>query len=190
MSDPQTRVLIVEDEAGLRITLRDRLVAEGYDVTAVAAGDEGAEVGLSSQFDVILLDVMLPGKSGFDVCRDLRQHGVNALILMLTARGQTVDKVLGLKLGADDYMTKPFEMIELLARIEVLLRRKAITTAGSGSAHQFGDVRVDFRRTEVSRDGESITVSAKEFQLLKYFIEHSGETLSRDVLLQEVWGYE
>ncbi len=190
MADSPARVLLVEDEAGVRITLRDRLVSEGYEVTAVGTGDEGAHAGLNGQFDVILLDVMLPGKSGFDVCRDLRQAGVNTPVLMLTARGQTVDKVLGLKLGADDYVTKPFEMIELLARVEALIRRNVASSSASGSAYQFGDVRVDFRRTVVTRGGEPVTVSAKEFQLLRYFVEHRDETLSRDVLLHEVWGYE
>jgi len=190
MADSPSRILLVEDEAGVRITLRDRLVAEGYEVTAVANGDDGSEAGLNGQFDVILLDVMLPGKSGFDVCRDLRQAGVNTPVLMLTARGQTVDKVLGLKLGADDYVTKPFEMIELLARVEALLRRNVASPAVAGSAYQFGDVRVDFRRTLVTRGGEAVAVSAKEFQLLRYFIENRDETLSREVLLQEVWGYD
>ena len=190
MAESPTRILLVEDEAGLRITLRDRLEAEGYEVSAVGTGDEGAHAGLNGQFDVILLDVMLPGKSGFDVCRDLRQAGVNTPVLMLTARGQTVDKVLGLKLGADDYVTKPFEMIELLARVEALLRRNVNSSVVAGSTYQFGDVRVDFRRTEVTRGGEPVTVSAKEFQLLRHFIEHRGTTLSRDVLLQEVWGYD
>jgi two-component system alkaline phosphatase synthesis response regulator PhoP len=132
---------------------------------------------------------MLPRLNGFDVCRDLRQRGVSTPIIMLTARGQVVDKVIGLKLGADDYVTKPFEMIELLARIESLLRRAPALPAPPSETYQFGAVRVDFRRAEVERDGRPVELSAREFQLLRYFIEHRGSTLSRDELLNEVWGY-
>jgi two-component system, OmpR family, alkaline phosphatase synthesis response regulator PhoP len=137
---------------------------------------------------VILLDVMLPGASGFEVCRDLRQRGVTTPVIMLTARGQVVDKVLGLKLGADDYLTKPFDMLELTARIEVQLRR-ATAASGSGTQYQFGDITVDFRKAEVRRKGELLDLSAREFLLLKYFIEHREATLTRDELLNEVWGY-
>ncbi|MCB1019970.1 MAG: response regulator transcription factor [Bryobacterales bacterium] len=184
----EKRILLVEDEPGLRLTLSDRLRSEGYAVETASNGDDGLRVALAGGFDILLLDVMLPGKSGFDICRDLRQHGDSTPILMLTARGQTVDKVLGLKIGADDYLTKPFETLELLARIEALLRRRS--APATGQTFQFDDVRVDFRSTEVRRGDEALQMSAKEFQLLKYFIEHRGETLSREVLLHEVWGYE
>ncbi|MEZ5365260.1 MAG: response regulator transcription factor [Bryobacterales bacterium] len=184
----EKRILLVEDEPGLRLTLSDRLRSEGYAVETASNGDDGLRVALAGGFDILLLDVMLPGKSGFDICRDLRQHGDSTPILMLTARGQTVDKVLGLKIGADDYLTKPFETLELLARIEALLRRRG--TPATGQTFQFDDVRVDFRSTEVRRGETVLQMSAKEFQLLKYFIEHRGETLSREVLLHEVWGYE
>jgi DNA-binding response OmpR family regulator len=141
-------------------------------------------------WDVILLDVMLPGASGFDVCRDLRQQGVTTPVIMLTARGQVVDRVLGLKLGADDYLTKPFEMIELTARIEVQLRRiAAAANASNATRYQFGDVTVDYRKTEVKKGGEVVDMSAREFLLLKYFTEHREATLTRDELLNEVWGY-
>src|SRR6516164_8967491 len=133
---------------------------------------------------------MLPHRNGLDVCRDLRQNGLAVPILMLTARSQTVDKVVGLKIGADDYVTKPFDMLELLARVEALLRRAPSTPASLGSLHQFGAVRVDLRRTEVWRDGQTLALSAREFQLLRYFIEHRGATLSRNELLKEVWGYD
>ena len=185
----EQRILLVEDEAGLRLTLQDRLRSEGYAVETAADGQQGLEKALQGQFSLILLDLMLPKKSGFDVCGELRQAGVATPVLMLTARGQTMDKVLGLKIGADDYLTKPFEMAELLARVEALLRRSAASTRVS-SAYSFGAVRVDFRSTEVHRDGGVLTLSAKEFQLLRYFIEHSGETLSREKLLHEVWGYQ
>jgi len=185
----EQRILLVEDEAGLRLTLQDRLRSEGYAVETAADGVQGLEKALEGQFSLIILDLMLPRKSGFDVCDELRQAGISTPVLMLTARGQTMDKVLGLKIGADDYLTKPFEMVELLARIEALLRRSAASGRVS-STYSFGPVRVDFRSTEVHRSGERLTLSAKEFQLLQYFIEHSGETLSREKLLHEVWDYQ
>ena len=182
-------ILLVEDEPGLRITISDRLHREGYRVETASDGEEGYELALRSRFDLLILDIMLPRKSGLDVCRDLRQSGFTTPILMLTARDQTSDKVLGLKLGADDYLTKPFEMLELLARVEALLRRSAIKTRSPDLSYSFGGIRVDFRRTEVVRDGVPVELSAMEFQLLRYLIEHRGETLSRESLLQDVWGY-
>ncbi|MBI1354147.1 MAG: response regulator [Acidobacteria bacterium] len=183
------KILLVEDEAGLRLTLSDRLRSEGYEVDTASDGVAGFDKAATGAYDLIVLDVMMPGKNGFDVCRDLRQQKVATPILMLTARGQTIDKVLGLKIGADDYLTKPFETMELLARIEALLRRRPPPTAAS-ARYEFGDVQVDVKSTEVRRAGEVLQLSAKEFQLLKYFLEHPDETLSRDVLLHEVWGYE
>jgi two-component system alkaline phosphatase synthesis response regulator PhoP len=185
----QYKILLIEDEPGLCLTLSDRLQKEGYVVEISNDGESGFNQAKNQPYDLIILDLMLPKKSGYDVCRDLRQTGLLIPILMLTARHQTVDKVLGLKLGADDYLTKPFEMLELLARIEALLRRVNQTFTAAPALYQFGSVRVDFRKTEVVRDGEAITLSAKEFQLLRYLIEHRGETLSREKLLQEVWGY-
>lgn len=184
------RVLLVEDEAGLRLTLGDRLQKEGYAVDTAVDGVDGFEKGSSGAFDLILLDIMLPRKNGFDVCRDLRQRGIPTPILMLTARGETVEKVLGLKIGADDYLTKPFETLELLARAEALLRRPPLAPLANQNTTEFGDIRIDFRRTEVRRGNDSLSLSAKEFQLLRYFVEHPGETLCREELLREVWGYE
>jgi two-component system alkaline phosphatase synthesis response regulator PhoP len=184
------RILLVEDEPGLVLTLSDRLTSEGYKIESARDGEAGLERASNEAFDAIILDVMLPRKNGFDVCRDLRQRGVNTPVLMLTARGQVVDKVVGLKLGADDYLTKPFEMIELLARVEALLRRAPTAPSPQSENYQFGLVKVDFRRAEVERDSEKIELSAKEFQLLRYFIEHREATLSRDELLNEVWGYD
>lgn len=182
------RILLIEDEPGLVLTLTDRLRSEGYEVGSATDGDAGLALAERDAWDVILLDVMLPGKGGFDVCRDLRQRGIATPVIMLTARGQVVDKVLGLKLGADDYLTKPFDMMELLARIEVQLRRSAAST--SDPVHlRFGDVVVDTRKAEVTRNGAVLEMSAREFLLLKYFIEHRGETLSREQLLNDVWGY-
>ncbi len=192
MVTPSTgrRILLVEDEPGLVLTLSDRLVSEGYTVEAASDGETALELTAKESFDLILLDVMLPGKSGFDVCRDLRQRGTQVPILMLTARSQVTDKVVGLKLGADDYLTKPFEMMELLARVEALLRRGPAREAEKPGRFQFGEVRVDFRRAEVVREGKPIDLSALEYKLLQYFIQHQGATISRDELLNEVWGYE
>src|SRR2546428_701473 len=184
------RILLVEDEPGLVLMLTDRLTSEGYKVESARDGDAGFDRASNEAFNAIILDVMLPRKNGFDVCRDLRQRGVNTPVLMLTARGQVVDKVVGLKLGADDYLTKPFEMIELLARVEALLRRAPATPSPQSESYQFGPVKIDFRRAEVERDGQKIELSAKEFQLIRYFVEHREATLSRDELLNEVWGYD
>jgi two-component system, OmpR family, alkaline phosphatase synthesis response regulator PhoP len=185
------RILLVEDEPGLILTLTDRLVSEGYAVETASNGRDGLLFGLEKSFDLIILDVMLPHKNGFDVCRDLRQQKVFTPILMLTAKGETIDKVLGLKLGADDYLTKPFEVIELLARIEALLRRSSAKIADkSDEIYSFGNVAVDFRRAEVRRDDEIVELSALEFKLLQYLIEHRGAALTRDELLDHVWGYD
>jgi two-component system alkaline phosphatase synthesis response regulator PhoP len=186
-------ILLIEDDAGITMALTDLLQAEGYRVDAVADGLAGMARAVEAPFAVIILDVMLPGKSGFDVCRDLRQRNIATPILMLTARGQVIDKVLGLKLGADDYLCKPFEPLELLARIEALIRRSR--TGGTAAAElpesfSFGAVVVNFRSTEVLCAGQPVDLSAREFQLLRYFIEQCGATLSRDQLLRDVWGYE
>ncbi len=182
-------ILIVEDESALATTLKDRLRKEGYAVTLARDGDQAYQKATHEPFDLILLDVMLPGQSGLKVCEKLRQEGWGMPILMLTARRQTVDKVLGLKTGADDYLTKPFKMAELIARIEALLRRASPGAPATGR-YQFDSFSVDFRRAEVTRGGEQINLSAKEFQLLRYFVEHRGATISREELLREVWGYE
>lgn len=183
------RILLVEDEPGLVLTLTDRLVKEGFAVESARDGDTGLQRAANESFDLIILDVMLPRKNGLDVCRDLRQQGVQTPVIMLTARGQIVDKVVGLKLGADDYVTKPFEMIELLARIEALLRRTPSQPAIQSEVYQFGAVRVDFRRAEAYFNDKTIELSAREFQLLRYFIDKRGNTISREELLNEVWGY-
>ncbi len=185
------RVLLVEDEEGLVITLSDRLQSEGFDVSVARDGEEGLKKALSDAFDLMILDVMLPKKNGFDVCRDLRGEGGETPILMLTAKGETIDKVLGLKLGADDYLTKPFEVIELLARIEALLRRPAdISQNGSGSDFQFGDVAIDIKKAEVSKGGKVVELSAMEFKLLQFLVKNGGDVHSRDELLDAVWGYD
>ena len=184
------RILLVEDEPGLILTLTDRLVSEGFEVKTASDGESGYQAATSQNFDLIILDVMLPRKNGLDVCRDLRQQKITTPILMLTARGETIDKVLGLKLGADDYLTKPFEVLELLARIEALLRRAPAVTQNSAETYRFGTVDIDFRRAEVRKEGEQVELSALEFKLLQYLIEHHGAALTRDELLDEVWGYD
>lgn len=184
------RILLVEDEPSLILTLGDRLRSEGYRVETAEDGETGLAAALEGQFDLILLDINLPRKNGLDVCRDLRQQGLDVPVLMLTARGQVVDKVVGLKLGADDYLTKPFDTMELLARIESLLRRARTPIGAATGSFSFGDVSVDFRRLEVRRDGEPVELSSLEWKLLVHLIEHRGTVLSRDTLLDEVWGYD
>jgi DNA-binding response OmpR family regulator len=181
-------ILLVEDQDALRTTLSDRLRGEGYVVETAKDGQEGLEKVTSSPFDLLILDVMLPYRSGFDLCRDIRQSGLATPILFLTARNEIVDKVVGFKLGGDDYLTKPFESAELIVRIEALLRRAPVQT-GRG-VHQVGNLRVDFARKEVIRDGKPIHLSGREFQLLRYFIERAGKTISRAELLRAVWGYD
>jgi two-component system alkaline phosphatase synthesis response regulator PhoP len=183
------RILIVEDEAGLATTLRDRLKKEGHTVSVARDGNAGMDLAIREPFDVLILDIMLPGQNGLAICQKLRQLGSNAPILMLTARRQTMDKVIGLRSGADDYLTKPFKMVELLARVDALLRRAGPGKSGGAARYEFGDLQIDIRSTEVTREGRAVALSAKEFQLLRYFVEHRGATLSRDELLREVWGY-
>jgi two-component system alkaline phosphatase synthesis response regulator PhoP len=183
------RILLVEDEEALCVALSDRLESEDYTVEFSDDGEEGFQKALSGRFNLLILDVMLPRKKGFDICRDVRKAGLVVPIIMLTAKSDMVDKVLGLKIGADDYVTKPFEMIELMARVEALLRRAPALPPDDGQAHQFGQVKVDLLGTSVTRKGKVVPLSAREFQLLRYFIQHPGETLSREVLLKDVWGY-
>ncbi len=180
-------ILLIEDEQALLTTLRDRLRQEGYVVDTAEDGDEGFNKALDEPFDLIILDLMLPRRSGLDVCRNLRSSGMATPILILTVRNETLDKVVGLKLGADDYVTKPFESAELLARVEVLLRRVPVH-AGHGH-YGFGAIVVDVRQGQVVRDGKPVYLTARELQLLRYFIERPGATLPRDELLRAVWGY-
>jgi two-component system alkaline phosphatase synthesis response regulator PhoP len=187
----KSRILLIEDEPGLVLTLSDRLRGDGYEVEVAGDGDVGLARAVAEPFDLIILDVMLPRRNGFDLCRDLRQQRAEIPVIMLTARDQVVDKVVGLKLGADDYLTKPFEMLELLARVEALLRRAAVRPDGSEvpASYRFGSVSVDLQAAQVQREEQPVELSTLEFRLLRYFIEHRGETLSRETLLNEVWGY-
>jgi len=184
------KILIIEDEPGLVTALRDRLRKEGYSVSVAKDGIVGFELATREQFDLILLDLMLPGQSGLTICQNLRKNGSSVPILMLTARRQTMDKVIGLRTGADDYLTKPFKMAELLARVDALLRRAGRGAEMKAGRYELGNVQIDVRRTEVTREGQVVQLSAKEFQLLRYFLEHRGTTVSRETLLHEVWGYD
>jgi len=181
-------ILLVEDEQALRTALEIRLRAEGYVVDVAEDGHEGLHKATNLPYDLIVLDVMLPFRNGFDVCRDVRQQGLATPILMLTVRDQVFDKVVGLTLGADDYMTKPFEAAELMARIQAILRRVPFRT-GLG-VHNFGSIRVDVPRAEVTRDGKPLYLTRREFQLLCYLIERAGATVPRTELLRSLWGYE
>jgi two-component system alkaline phosphatase synthesis response regulator PhoP len=183
------KILIVEDEPDMALGLRDNFEYEGYEVAVAADGQQGLDRAISDSPDLIVLDVMLPKMSGLDVCRQLRSKGVDLPIIMLTARGQEVDKVIGLEIGADDYVTKPFSIKELLARVRAHLRRKTKQVADLDT-YKFGNVSLEFKSYQATKDGEPIELSPREFELMKYFIQHRGETITRDRLLDEVWGYE
>jgi len=183
------KILIVEDEPDMVLGLKDNFEFEGYEVITASDGAVGLEKARTLKPDLVILDIMLPVLSGLEVCKTLRGEGFEKPIVMLTARGQEIDKVVGLELGADDYVTKPFSIRELIARTKAVLRRMS-HASGNGDHYGFSDISVDLKSCRVTRRGKNVEVSAKEFDLLKYFICHSGETLSRDRLLTEVWGYE
>ena len=185
------RVLLIEDEPTLSLLLKERLEKEGYSVSSCHDGDQGLTHGLREPFDLVLLDIKLPGRNGFDVCRELRRHSIKVPILMLTARGDVKDRVKGLKMGADDYLAKPFEVIELLARMEAVLRRVNDSPPHLiDSLFCFGDLAVDLNKEEVLRGVSPVALTAKEFALLRYFIAKPNERLPRQILLEEVWGYK
>jgi DNA-binding response OmpR family regulator len=181
------RILVVEDELTIATGLRDDLELEGFVVEVVDDGLEAVRRIFEGDFDLILLDIMLPGMEGFDVCREVRSKGNQVPIIMLTAKGQEVDRVVGLEIGADDYVTKPFSRRELLARIKAVLRRGR-TQNTSGGIYRFADITVDFDRFEVSRKGEKINLTAMEFKLMRVFLCHRGQVLTIDELIQEAWG--
>jgi two-component system alkaline phosphatase synthesis response regulator PhoP len=184
-----SKILIVEDEPDMVAGLKDNFEFEGYEVATAVDGQAGLEQARAWKPDLIVLDVMLPKLSGLEVCKTLRGEGYDSPILMLTARGQEIDKVVGLELGADDYVTKPFSIRELLARVKAVLRR----TDGKAkrlSHYAFSDLDLDFEAYKATKSGESLELSPREFELLRYLIERKGETVSRDQLLEDVWGYE
>jgi two-component system alkaline phosphatase synthesis response regulator PhoP len=186
----KSRLLLIEDEPGLVLTISDFLAAEDYEVESAVDGVAGLTAAATGQFALIILDVMLPKKTGFDVCRELRQKGIDTPILMLTAKTQIVDRVVGLKLGADDYLTKPFDPAELLARVEALIRRAHKENRPGVRNFQFSDVEVDFERSEVRRAGEPVSLAGKELQLLQYLVNHRDRVVPRDEILQKVWEYD
>lgn len=185
-----SRILLVEDEPGLRMTVEDLLASEGYEVESAADGESGLNKATSALFDLLILDVMLPKKNGFDICRDLRQRGYDTAILMLTAKSQVTDRVVGLKLGADDYLAKPFDPSELLARIEALLRRVKKEGRAPVTSIQFGDVEVNFETGETTKGGVAVALAGKELQLLRYLADRRGKVVLREELLQNVWEYQ
>jgi len=179
------RILIVEDEPSIALALEDDLRREGYETEVASDGDTAARKAIEGRFDLILLDVMLPKKDGFDVCRDVRRAGVETPIILLTAKTQEAEKVLGLELGADDYVTKPYSARELRARVKAHLRRDGAPASG---VYRFGDAELDFARCELRREGKVVALSALEFKLLAAFVKRSGRVLTRTQLLDEVWG--
>ena len=183
------KILIVEDEPDMVLGLRDNFEFEGYEVVTASDGAAGLDKARSEKPDLMILDIMMPKLSGLEVCKTLRGEGFEKPIIMLTARGQEIDKVVGLELGADDYVTKPFSIRELLARVRAILRR---TEGGKRrlSRYRFSDVELDFEIYRATRAGEALEMSPREFELLRYLIERKGETVSRDQLLEDVWGYE
>lgn len=185
-----SRILLIEDEPGLVLTLSDLLLAEGYSVESAMDGPAGLAKATDGDFDLLILDIMLPGKNGFEVCRELRQRGRDMAILMLTAKTQVVDRVVGLRLGADDYLSKPFDPSELLARVEALLRRVRKERLTPVLRFQFGSVEIDFERGEVHKGGVLLTLAGKELQLLRYLIDHRGKVVPREELLESVWEYQ
>ena len=183
------KVLIIEDEPNMVLGLKDSCEYEGYEVSVARDGKEGLEKAAIEKPDIILLDLMLPIMSGIDVCRTLRTRGIETPILMLTARNQEIDKVVGLEVGADDYVTKPFSIMELLARIRAHLRRAAKQVVDIES-FTFGEVELDFKKFVARKGGRVLDLSPREFEILRYLIRRRGEIVTRDELLDEVWGYE
>ena len=183
------KILIVEDDQAMAVALRDGFKYKGYSVQVAGDGQAGLRLATEKHFDLIILDVMLPRLSGLDVCKQLRESGTDIPIILLTARGQEIDKVMGLELGADDYITKPFSFMELMARVEAVLRR-AIRSVEKVDIVQVGNLKIDFKKCEATKNGKPLDLSHREFKLLRYFLDHRGEVVSRDQLLDTVWGYD
>ena len=183
------KVLIVEDDAAMAVALRDGFDYEGYSPLVAKDGATGLRIAGEKELDLIILDVMLPKLCGLDVCKQLRSSGNNIPIIMLTARGQEIDKVLGLRIGADDYITKPFSFMELMARVQAVLRR-ATKQEIKPACYQTGELQLDFKKLEASKRGRRLELSSREFKILQYFVEHRGEVINRSQLLDAVWGYD
>ena len=183
-------ILIVEDEPQMRLGLKDNFEFEGYQVDFAEDGEKGLAAVQENSYDLIILDVMLPKISGFDLLKKIRNQGNDTPVIMLTAKGEEIDRVLGLELGADDYVTKPFSLRELLARVKAILRRNRIISDKEPQEYAIGNLSVNFAIYEASCDGNPVPMTHKEFEILKYFIDHAEQTISRDDLLHDVWGYE
>ena len=183
------KILIIEDDPAISIGLQDSLIEEHYEVMSEDDGERGFNKAMKENFDLILLDIMLPSKNGIDICRDLRNNGVNSAILMLTSKKEEMDKVLGLEIGADDYVTKPFSIRELLARIKALLRRNS-ELIKEIEEYSFGNIFIDFKKQEATKKNEPLQLSSTEYKILKYLIQHEGDVISRDNFLDDVWGYD
>lgn len=183
------KILIIEDEPNMVLGLTDNFEVEGYDVISASDGELGLTKALKEKPDLVLLDIMMPKKSGLDVCKELRAKKFTLPIIMLTARGQEIDKITGLEVGADDYVTKPFSIRELLARVKAVMRRVE-SKKKVVEQYRFGGIELNFAKHQAMKDGKPLVLSTKEFQLLEYFVQHRGQTISRDQLLDEVWGYD
>jgi DNA-binding response OmpR family regulator len=184
------QILVIEDEPEMQRGLRDNLEFEGYTVVVVGDGKKGLQTILDKKFDLILLDVMLPGMSGFDICKKVRGDGISTPIIMLTAKGEEIDKVLGLEFGADDYITKPFSLRELIARVKAVLRRAPLDAKAIATKVSLGLLEIDFENYSATKKGKSVSMTSKEFDILHYLWQHQKQVISRDDLLTRVWGYD
>jgi len=182
------RILIIEDDPAIRTGLNDAFTDEGFLVTAAENGIQGYQYAKEDNYNIILLDLILPGKDGIEVCRDLRNNGIKTPIIMVTSRKDEIDKILGLEIGADDYLTKPFSLKELIARVKALIRRSTFDV-GDIEVFCFANIKINFKRQETFKQNISVKLSATEYRILHYFIDHEDEVISRDKFLDEVWGY-
>ena len=183
------KILIIEDDPAIRTGLKETFTTEGYNVSDAETGTKGFELAGKHDFDLIVLDLILPGKDGIEICKDLRSDGVKTPIIMVTSRKEEIDKILGLEIGADDYVTKPFSIRELLARVKALIRRSTYEP-GDIEEVAFANLKIDFKKQEMLRGENPVRLSATEYRILYYFIDHEGEVISRDKFLDEVWGYD
>ena len=183
------KILIIEDDPAIRTGLKETFTTEGYNVSDAETGTKGFELAGKHDFDLIVLDLILPGKDGIEICKDLRSDGVKTPIIMVTSRKEEIDKILGLEIGADDYVTKPFSIRELLARVKALIRRSTYEP-GEIEEVAFANLKIDFKKQEMLKGENPVRLSATEYRILHYFIDHEGEVISRDKFLDEVWGYD
>lgn len=184
------KLLIVEDDSSILIGLKAALAQEEYDIADAEDGAVGLDLALKNSYDIIILDIMLPGKNGYDICRELRQAGNLTPVVMLTSKKEEIEKVIGLEIGADDYITKPFSIAELKARLRALLRRSSSFAEKRNDVEfSFGNIVLNLRKHDAFRNDSALSLTAKEFDILKYFIDHEGEVVTRDMLLDEIWGY-